>query len=582
MKTPHRTTPPRKRVASRPRETQWIGGRVPVPFYITEGTPYRPEITIWLELPADMVVFYRLHHPTEGPVPFGDTLRQAMETPMVGPPRTPRSVRVADASLAAEIGRACPGIPVVEAPTPELQRFVEEMAAATAAHEDVERPSYFEGGRIGAEAIEAFFVAAQTLYRVAPWKSVGDDLFLRVDIPDCEVRGGCLSIVGALGQNIGWVLFPSYSGLQRFIAATEAEPSPGRPVDLGTTALALCYEAGSDLPPAMYREVLDNGWPVADARAYPVLHHRDRDGLPRPLTSRDIRISSMLSASLASFCVKHSRSLERGRSTDPVCESWFGADDIEVRFTVPYEAGVLFDVNLARLRPPDMTRWLQRKIVPRMARYAAKRFGTAWPLPALKPFRPADDPDSAGLEPLVWAWAFFGCAFERKTLVQWFLEGQAGKVSRPDRIWLEAQDAAWLSVWEFQTAVPGRSLTLRDLLTGETREVPEPAEFGSAQRRGALLARVVDHQGASTLAGVHSQGLSCDEAAGVVQQMRARLRRKGVVSADRLRKEASGACLIRYWEEAVEKRSLRAAPSPDSPSPGGDGPPPRGNPAGPR
>jgi hypothetical protein len=98
------------------------------------------------------------------------------------------------------------------------------------------------------------------------------------------------------------------------------------------------------------------------------------------------------------------------------------------------------------------------------------------------------------------------------------------------------------------------------------------------RKQDALLARIVDYQGTSSLSGLHSHPLSLAEAAGIAQQMRSRLRRKSVVPAERLRKEATGVCLIRYWEEAVERRSLRTAPPPVLPSAGSDGPPPRGEP----
>jgi len=48
-------------------------------------------------------------------------------------------------------------------------------------------------------------------------------------------------------------------------------------------------------------------------------------------------------ASLGAFFVKH-RALFEADEIEPVCESWFDADDLEVRFTVPYEAFEEFDV----------------------------------------------------------------------------------------------------------------------------------------------------------------------------------------------------------------------------------------------
>jgi hypothetical protein len=45
--------------------------------YILEGGPYRPEIIVWLELPADLIVGSALIDPNGPPVSFADTLVDA-------------------------------------------------------------------------------------------------------------------------------------------------------------------------------------------------------------------------------------------------------------------------------------------------------------------------------------------------------------------------------------------------------------------------------------------------------------------------------------------------------------------------
>ena len=48
-------------------------------------------------------------------------------------------------------------------------------------------------------------------------------------------------------------------------------------------------------------------------------------------------------SALAAFFVKH-RDAFAADSMEPICESWFDAHDLEVRFTLPYEAHGLFDL----------------------------------------------------------------------------------------------------------------------------------------------------------------------------------------------------------------------------------------------
>ncbi len=599
---------------------EWVGGRVLPPFYVTEGTPYRPELTLWLESPELVVVFFQLSKPGEAPTPLGATLLEAMESPLIGPPRRPGTVRVAGARLAAEVRQVLPDVRIVEAPTPELDQVLKLMSEA--AEEDVtagplrhDEPSYFEDGRVGIEAIETLFHSAKILYHAAPWKVIGDSQVLRVDIPAYGVEGTCLSIIGALGQDLGLILFPSLEGFERFLEVADAPPPPGAPIDLGSTFLSLNYEAASDLPASMHREALEHGWPVGDPGVYPVVQHRDRDAVLRPLVERDVRVVSACAVSLAALLVKHGELFKRDSIDEPICESYFDHDDLEVRFTVPYEAGELFEVNtprrprnvadhrspstggqgtskaakVGRNRPcpcgsgkkykhcclarervagteagghsaspdgeiaPAASHDLDRKLAVRMDGHARGRFGSDWMDVAAGAFR-----DRTASEELLGPWTFYHHLFDGKPVVEWFLEDHAGRLGETELAWLQAQRAAWLSVWEVLDVEPGRSLTLKDLLTDETRTVLETTASRSLVSRDTVLARVVDHQGASVLCGLYPRSLPPRDAAVVVQRAHGRLRRKSSIPVERMRGEAIGRYLIARWEEALEEADIRA------------------------
>ncbi|MEJ2726385.1 MAG: hypothetical protein P8175_17440 [Deltaproteobacteria bacterium] len=320
---------------------EWVGGRLISPFYIAEDVPYRPEIILWLELPENFVVFSRALDPAEPHYSLGKSLLEAMNAPMIGPARKPARIRVCDAQLAAELGDAAGSIEVVVGPTPELDKLLRFLAESMPGQK---KPSYFEDGRVSPEAVGKLFRSAGMLYKIAPWKAVSDTEVFRLDIPDFEVKGACLSIIGSLGESLGFVIFPSLEGFERFVSIGEKGLPPEGPVDLGTSTLSLNFEKGADVPASMRREVAENGWPVADAKAYPWVQLRDRDGVPRPITERDVRIAAACALSLTSFFIKHGSLFER-EVFPPVCESYFDENDLEVRFTMPYQAGDLFELN---------------------------------------------------------------------------------------------------------------------------------------------------------------------------------------------------------------------------------------------
>lgn len=599
------------------------------PFYVTEGTPYRPKLMLWLEMPSGVVVSSMLIDP-EGETPsFGASLLEAMASPLIGPPRRPAAVRVADARLAGEVRRVLPEARVVVAPTPELDevlRLLAEAAAQDAPGQEAgrEAASYFEGGRVGAEAIAGLFRAATLLYDLAPWQAAGDHQILRLDIPAYDVEGACLSIIGALGESLGLILFSSLEGFEHFAEIAAVPRAPGQPIDMGGPILVLNYDAGAELPPTMLREALAHGWPVADAGAYPVVEHRDPDGFLRPLTERDVRVMTACATSLCTFFVKHGHRFERDEIDEAICESYFDGEDVEVRLTLPYEAGELFDVNRPRsaagrhaaaaggravakpskvgrnqpcpcgsgrkykhcclVRPsvaagepgesslppgdessPSAIHDLDRRLVDRLVRHASDRFGPDWIAAAAGAFR-----DPTMREGLLDPWALYHHLYKDRTIVRHFLADRAASLSGAERSWLEAQAAAWLSIWEVAEVAPGRSLTLHDLLTDERRVVRETTASRTLVKRHALLARVIDHQGESVLCGLSPRALAPWDAAAVVQRARGRLRRKRSVPVERLRDPAIGRYLIKRWEEAVEGADARAGQLPELRNTDGD------------
>jgi hypothetical protein len=582
----------RRRVRGQARGgREWVGGRLSAPFFVTDrAEPYRPEIVVWLDLYDDLVVGQDVVGPENTADAVGRTLVAAMEHPLAGPPRRPDRIRVADASLAGEI-RAALGddTPVVVAPTPELDALLEAMLASVSQDHDRDDESYFEQGRIPAAAVAELFRSAELLYRIAPWKTATEGQLLRMDIPALGVSGACVSIIGSFDESLGLLIFPSLDGFDAFSrAANHLVPGNG-PIDLGTDWLALSFERGADLPLRMRREAAQHGWPVVDANAYPRVDRRERDGAARPLVERDVKIASACASALTAFFVKHGSVFEADEF-EAICESFFDERDLEVRFTLPYQAFALFGLEDATPRPPgaapkvgrndpcpcgsgrkykkchlasDETERasgserseihdLDEALVRELAKYAMERFGVEWECFMEDFFDPEETLEFA------LTWAVYHYRVQGQSVLEWYLAEHGRQLSPGERSWFEAQQAAWLSVWEVIGVEAGKTLKLRDLLSHEERCVCEATASETLVVRDALLARVVDHEGVSLLCGVHPQPLSPMDAAEVVRRARGRLRRKRAVPVERLRDEDLARYLIRRWEDAVAESTLRA------------------------
>jgi hypothetical protein len=570
--------------------SEWIGGLLLPPFFITDrDEPYRPGLVVWMDSRDGLVVGQEVVGPEDADGAVARVLLSAMERPLAGPPRRPERIRVATAALATEVLAALgDATPIEISPTPELDELLGLMLESM--QEEDESGSYLEDSRIPPATVAGLFAAAEVLYGLAPWQVATDDQVLRMDIPALGVEGACVSIIGNLGESLGLLIFPSLGGYEAFGRAADEHVLGSGPIDLGTDWLSLGFERGADLPVGMWREVAEHGWPVADANAYPRVERYERDGASRPLVERDVKIASACASALVAFFAQH-QSLFETDEFEPICESHFDEHELEVRFTLPYEAFALFDVEGTPQRPPGSrlkvgrndpcpcgsgrkykkchlaadeanraSEWrnapehdLDGELARELGAYAMVRFAFEWR-------RFAEDfVDSAETLQLAVPWSLYHYRVQGQTALEWYLAEHGRHLSRTERGWLAAQQAAWLSVWEVIGVERGKTMTLRDLLSHEERCVREASASQTLVVRDALLARVVDHEGVSLVCGAHPRPLPPVDAAEVLRRARGRLRRKRAVPVERLRDEGFGRYLIKRWEEAVDALDLRTA-----------------------
>ena len=570
---------------------EWAGACVPLPNYVLgEGEPYRPDLAVWMEFPSDLVVGFEMASPGDDP-PLAKALAKALKRPMAGPPRRPDRIRVPDASLAAQIRELAAGIDVVVAPTPEIDAAVALMGQGGPAHPSRPRPqqpSYLEGGRIPEELMRGLFEAARTLWAIAPWKGATHHHLVRVDVPSLDVNGACLMEIGSLGESIGFLLFPSEEGYESYAQRAEAAVESGEEVeDLGTSVLSLEFDPAKEVPAAMRREVKAHGWTLSGKDRYPRIFHRDPDGLERPLVTKDLKIVTAIATSLASMCLKHPR-LFREDLDEPLCESWFDDEDLEVRFTVPYEAGRLFEANQGEAETPrsrtsapapsrnapcpcgsgrkykrcclakdrasagaaapsrESLMDLDDTVTRDLVRFAQRHLGPEWEAVFDGFAYPTD-----AMMPLLMPWSVYSFLAGRTTVADHYVDQRGPRLSPAVREFLEAQRESWLSVWEVTRTDAGKGLSVTDLLSGTSCYVSDIAASRSLRQRDAILARVLRHDALAIFSGMHGKRLPPDAAAEVVRRARGRLRRKGDVPVERLRNEAFGRYLIRAWDEAV-------------------------------
>jgi hypothetical protein len=365
---------------------EWVGGICSFPGFVGTDMPVRPEMTLWLELPSDLVVGTVLSEPDEAPPSFSESLDSAQRQPLAGPPRVPSRVRIADPRLAQEIIDAFPALEVVVAPTPELDSLVANMLEHFGAESPGNDSGYLNDGLVAIDTVADLFDAARRLYQTAPWQVMDDAQVLRLDIPSYSVDGACVSVIGALGESLGVMIFPSLLHYDRFLLASELGWDEDALPDIGTDFLALNFERATELPVAMRSEAAKYGWPVDNVNAYPWVQPIGADLISRAATEHEIRIVTACANGLIELFNKHHAVLDDFLE-EAISERFTDGSGVEVTWTVPYDPEQ-FDVPA-----PFASRGSEggEGVPPELAQLVAKQFlerhyreWPDYPLPALK------------------------------------------------------------------------------------------------------------------------------------------------------------------------------------------------------
>jgi hypothetical protein len=572
--------------------------------YVLEDEPHRPELGVWLELPSGLVVGHGIVAQNEGESAVVTALKGAMARPSAGAGGSPARLRVGDAALAAEVRAQFGDRFVIDVePTPELDELYEHLLASMPERED--DATYLEGGRVPEQAIARMFRAGEVLYRCAPWRAASDSEVLRADIPALGVEGACVSIIGALGESLGLIIFPSLLAFDRFAGAAEQAERGARALDLGGQVLSLDFWRARDLPAGLRREAASHGWPTASPDAFPVVACRDRDGMSRPVTERDVQIATECAFAVASFFVRHPEAFG-GRLREAVSES-MTTDEITVRLTAPYEAYDEFEplpvppkaaprplsassssasasaggkvgrndpcpcgsrkkYKKCCLREDEGARQMERQranaheldegLVWHLREFALDRYGRDWEA-AVKRFEKAAGGADPMLVQLSGPWSVYEAHIGSERPVDAFLEEEGRMLSPEERAWLVAQQRASLGVWEVMSCEPGVGVTVQDRFSGERRSVREVRASRTLVARDAVLARVVDYEGASYFCGMYPRMLPPDAAARVIASLR---RGRGSARGEgEPHDDKRDLAFVRAWARAVREQEEAAA-----------------------
>jgi hypothetical protein len=126
---------------------------------------------------------------------------------------------------------------------------------------------------------------------------------------------------------------------------------------------------------------------------------------------------------------------------------------------------------------------------------------------------------------------------------------------------IDAQRQSWIGIWEVRESVPGKSMILEDLLSGEKRLVQEASASRSLVARDVIVGRVVNFGDVSVIDGMYPRALPPEEASDVVEQVLRVLKVKPV-PIHWLREGLCARLIVTFWKNAVEDYDERRSTPP--------------------
>jgi hypothetical protein len=514
---------------------EWQGKRVSVGYIEEEGRYATMEL--WLSMPDDIIV----HHGEAGndPGEVTDALREVITT------HGATCLTVHDQKWGAALQAAFPNLEVRIGPTPEVNEAADGLLESLAEHADGVVP--YLTADIDSSTMASLFESTANLYVSAPWKRLEDWQIICVDIPEMNIEGACISVIGAVSGDCGYIVFSSIAGYFAMLEWSD-DIVHGGAMDLGEDFLSVSYERGGDLPRAMREEIRQNDWRVANSRAYPSFTRHAADGSPRELTQRDAMILGACANALSAMIDQDQHRFNPGEPalfshsiTDPHSgQVHIYSPPPQLAASAPVQPGPLPEDEI--LVTDSLA--LDFELYDRLRGF----IGDRWP--GVLAREVARNQSMGEATDIGYITAYCERFEDNLTPAEWFL--REGKTDQQDREWIGAQLESWFSIWYITDTHDAPRVTLHDLLTNCEMTVLDHGLAAEGRPNLCLMARMVKIDDAAIIVSTSEVLTSMEIGRQLQRKMLKRLRRK-TVNPKHLRNPKTARYLIRQWYTTVDQ-----------------------------
>ena len=270
---------------NRPGKTRpydWVCSIRPLPGAdITPAKIAVPDAIFWLDGDG-LIKHIELLEPDDEIEQIKESFATAINSTHGGAAGPPKTIRTDTAEVVNLIKPLYPTIDYVLGEVPEILGVAQHLSAHLENQSD--RVLTYKDLDIPLNAVASYFQSAASLYRKHPWKKIASPQnLIGISIDAMGIQDHVISIMGQEGSTHGAMMFESVSDYLWFcFISCCADPTRFRELP---PQWALHYINGTSLHPIQRKEIMEQGWPVANTSAYPeYFHTRDTQVALQPTT----------------------------------------------------------------------------------------------------------------------------------------------------------------------------------------------------------------------------------------------------------------------------------------------------------
>jgi SEC-C motif-containing protein len=312
---------------------EWVLGRRRAPAVVERPEPHQPDVLLLVDAASGFVLGSEAVEPDTPNDFVADWAEEQLEPGV--------NLRVEDEALAAALRRRLgPEHAVRVGPIPELKAPLTALTRFMNRHDRRREEAPRWTDEASPEAHIAFHEAAPRFERSAPWQVAGDGQILRLDVPALGCEGACVSILGAAGEEFGFVLFRSLDDYEAFVRLADDALSGGRGKrGPGVPLLSVNYDHPEDVTggEALARRARSFGWKPGPSGRLAYILKVDAQGATPPITTHDYQVATACMEGVRAFLEENRgifREPPKKRRTTRTSVA-MPAGEVEVRVTAP-------------------------------------------------------------------------------------------------------------------------------------------------------------------------------------------------------------------------------------------------------